>query len=239
MKKNSLEESGIRCTKCLKESFWKTKDGRLKCKNCHYIFTLKKDHFNISRKDLKKIISEFILGSSTNTILKKNNVSKYQLLKILTLLRFLMIKNIPDEFQETIKLTPENFVIDKNIKNPIIGIFSRREKIYAKVLTEIKPKDLKSFIQKEKKVFEKSNMALVYKKNIYRINKSNKKDAIDLFWSYLKNKLALKGGIRKEKFPLFLGEYVWRYNNRKLSVKEQEKKLIKLLSFAKRKNYRF
>jgi transposase-like protein len=34
------------------------------------------------------------------------------------------------------------------------------------------------------------------------------------FLGYMKRKLASKGGIRKERLPLFLGEYVWIYNHR-------------------------
>ena len=49
------------------------------------------------------------------------------------------------------------------------------------------------------------------------------------FWGYLKRKLAAKGGIRKEKLPLYLGEYVWRYNHRKLKLEEQEKLLSNLV----------
>jgi hypothetical protein len=45
----------------------------------------------------------------------------------------------------------------------------------------------------------------------------------------LKRKLAAKGGIRREKLPFYLGEYVWRYNHRKLSLKEQENRLFNLI----------
>jgi transposase len=34
------------------------------------------------------------------------------------------------------------------------------------------------------------------------------------FWGYLKRWLAAKGGIRRERLPLYLAEYVWRYNHR-------------------------
>jgi len=49
------------------------------------------------------------------------------------------------------------------------------------------------------------------------------------FWGYLKRKLASKGGVKKEHLYLFLGEYVWRYNYRKLSLEEQRKRIVKLL----------
>ena len=53
---------------------------------------LHKNLILISRKILKQIISEFILEHSTNTILDRVNISKYKLLKILTLIRIEMAK---------------------------------------------------------------------------------------------------------------------------------------------------
>jgi len=40
-------------------------------------------------------------------------------------------------------------------------------------------------------------------------------NGLEGFWGYLKRKLASKGGVRRIYLPLFLGEYVWRYNHRK------------------------
>jgi transposase-like protein len=45
----------------------------------------------------------------------------------------------------------------------------------------------------------------------------------------LKRKLVSKGGIRREKLPLYLGEYVWRYNHRNDNDNVNVKRIIKLL----------
>jgi hypothetical protein len=42
--------------------------------------------------------------------------------------------------------------------------------------------------------------------------------------------LAAKGGIRRKRLPIYLGEYVWRDNRRKLSLKEQENLLFKTIT---------
>ena len=237
--------NNIICPKCskktLKESFWETKDNRLKCKNCLYIFTLKPNPLNIPNNLLKQIISEFLLEHSTNIILERINVSKYKLLKILFFLRILMVKDIAKDFKGIIKLNSENFEIDKKINNPIIGIFYSKEKIFAKILTNINLKELKDFTknQTKNKLINypeewKKNIGLVYRNHFYKIyfleknNIKNKFNVLETFWGYLKKKLTTKGGIRKEKLPLFLAEYVWRYNNRKLTLKQQEEKLTQL-----------
>jgi transposase-like protein len=48
-------------------------------------------------------------------------------------------------------------------------------------------------------------------------------------WRYLKRKLVSKGGIRREKLPLYLGEYVWRYNHRNENDNVKVKRIVKLL----------
>jgi ribosomal protein S27AE len=227
----------IYCPKCSKNNFWKTKDNRLKCKNCLYIFTLKSNLLNIPKNILDEIISEFVLEHSTNVILERVNVSKYKLLKTLIFLRMLMVQDVYNDFQGIIKITSESFEISHKIRNPIIVIFYKKEKVFAKVLTNIKPEELKDFIKNQDVNYSEKwqkNIGLVYKNHLYKNpikNLENRKyhlDLVEAFWGYLKKKLAAKGGVRKEKFPLFLGEYVWRYNNRKLTLKEQEEKLKKL-----------
>jgi len=54
-------------------------------------------------------------------------------------------------------------------------------------------------------------------------------NGLEGFWGYLKRRLVSRGGIRRERLPLFLNEYVWRYNHRKESIANQEKWVLRLL----------
>ena len=54
-------------------------------------------------------------------------------------------------------------------------------------------------------------------------------NGLEGFWGYLKRRLAAKGGVRRERLSLYLAEYVWRYNHRRLSGPEQVRVLLKLL----------
>ncbi len=54
-------------------------------------------------------------------------------------------------------------------------------------------------------------------------------NGLEGFWGYLKRRLAAKGGIRRERLPLYLAEYVWRYNHRNDSIDLQKKQLLKQL----------
>lgn len=49
------------------------------------------------------------------------------------------------------------------------------------------------------------------------------------FWGYLRRQLAGRGGIRRERLPLYLTESVWRYNYRQLPQEQQIRELLRLL----------
>jgi len=57
-------------------------------------------------------------------------------------------------------------------------------------------------------------------------------NGLEGFWGYLKRYLVSRGGIRRERLPLFLNEYVWRYNHRKESIASQKTKVLALLEKA-------
>jgi transposase-like protein len=54
-------------------------------------------------------------------------------------------------------------------------------------------------------------------------------NSIEGFWGYLKRNLASIGGIRRDRLPLFIGEFVWRFNYRYLSHDQRVERLLKLL----------
>ena len=66
-------------------------------------------------------------------------------------------------------------------------------------------------------------------KGDYSDKRGNHINGLEGFWGYLKRRLAAKGGIRKEHLPLYLAEYVWRYNYRNMSVHEKTDKMLSLL----------
>ena len=66
-------------------------------------------------------------------------------------------------------------------------------------------------------------------KGEYSDGKGNHINGLEGFWGYLKRRLTAKGGIRKERLPLYLAEYVWRYNHRNDSIQIQKKLILKQL----------
>lgn len=254
------------CSKCKTASvFWKLKDGRIKCKNCGARFAINKKRVRINRGTLRKIVSEFILEHSTNMILNRVNVSKYKLLKTLTLLRMAMTKDIPEVFEGTVEVD-ETYLGGQwknkrlSVKNqgekskrgrgttkqPVFGILCRNGKVWTELIDEVEAADLQPIIMRKVKkgsvvcsdtwrgytgIASKGyvHRMVEHGKGEYSDNRGNHINGLEGFWGYLKRKLAARGGIRRKKLPLFLGEYVWRYNHRKLNYKNQEKRLLSIV----------
>jgi hypothetical protein len=77
--------------------------------------------------------------------------------------------------------------------------------------------------------------AVVYRRRLYRLTESSERGAltqfghVEGFWSYLQRQLRSKGGIRRSRLDLYLAEYAWRYNHRKLSPDQQVRALMVLV----------
>jgi transposase len=132
-------------------------------------------------------------------------------------------------------------------KQPVFGIYARKGIVWAELVDDAESRTLQPLIKKH--VREGSvvcsdtwkgytgiatqgyvHRLVEHGKGEYSDSKGTHINGLEGFWGYLKRRLAAKGGIRRERLGLYLAEYVWRYNNRKLSLNQQVKKLVKLLS---------
>lgn len=131
-------------------------------------------------------------------------------------------------------------------KQPVFGILCRSGKVFAELIDVAEAETLQPIIEKQVKKGSTicsdtwrgyTGIALKgyvhrtvnHGKSEYSDKRGNHINGLEGFWGYLKRKLSAKGGIRKEKLHLYLGEYVWRYNHRKLNFKEQENTLLSTL----------
>lgn len=131
-------------------------------------------------------------------------------------------------------------------KTPVFGILCRNGKVGAEVVPDVEAKTLIPLVSQRVKrgsiissdtwksypgIAAKGyvHRIVAHSKNEYSDGKGNHINGLEGFWGYLKRRLAAKGGIRKERLPLYLAEYVWRYNHRSLSIKEQTDNILTLL----------
>ena len=131
-------------------------------------------------------------------------------------------------------------------KQPVFGIYARNGIVWAELVDDAEARTLQPIIRKQVRRGSvicsdtwKGYTGIATQGYVHRLVKhsegefSDRKgthiNGLEGFWGYLKRRLAAKGGIRRERLGLYLAEYVWRYNHRKLSVDDQVKKLLALL----------
>lgn len=131
-------------------------------------------------------------------------------------------------------------------KQPVFGIYCRSGLVWAELVDDVTGETLLPLITK--RVTQGSivcsdtfpsytgvaskgyvHRLVNHSEGEYRSKTGAHINGLEGFWGYLKRKLASKGGIRQTRLPLYLAEYVWRYNNRHLTTKQQTNKLQKLI----------
>ncbi len=131
-------------------------------------------------------------------------------------------------------------------KQPVFGILCRNGTVWAEVVDDVGADTLQPLISKKVTAGSiicsdtwKAYTGIASRGYVHRLvnhgekqysdGKGNHINGLEGFWGYLKRKLVSKGGIRREKLPLYLGEYVWRYNHRNENDNIKVKRIIKLL----------
>jgi transposase len=129
-------------------------------------------------------------------------------------------------------------------KQPVFGIYARRGVVWAEIVDNAEAGTLQPLITKQVKRGSticsdtwKGYTGIATKGYVHRLVDHTKEFAngkahingLEGFWGYLKRRLAAKGGIRRERLPLYLAEYVWKFNHRHLSQKLKIQRLLMLL----------
>jgi transposase-like protein len=131
------------------------------------------------------------------------------------------------------------------LKTPVFGILCRGGQVWAQVVPDITRETLQGLIRRRVQCGSTvwsdtlaSYTGIATKGYVHRLvrhepgryaSHGRHINGLEGFWGYLKRRLAAKGGIRRERLPLYLAEYVWRYNHRRLSVEQQIHQLTILL----------
>jgi transposase len=132
------------------------------------------------------------------------------------------------------------------MKQPVFGILCRNGTVWAEVVDDVGAETLQPLISRKVTTGSivcsdtwKAYTGIASRGYVHRLvnhgekqysdGKGNHINGLEGFWGYLKRKLVSKGGIRREKLPLYLGEYVWRYNHRNENDNVKVKRIIKVL----------
>jgi len=163
------------CKKCSGKKFWQVRKGKLRCKNCLYEFKPKIGGINLTRYQWKTLLKWFLRCQSANVVCEETGLSKYKVLKALSLVRQSMAKDIPEIFEGIVEVD-ETYLggqkknkrksqlrKDKKIygkeskrgfgtaKQPVFGILARNGKVYAELVDDTEARDLIPIITKKVK----------------------------------------------------------------------------------------
>ena len=258
-----------KCRKCSGKSFLRIRRDKLRCKNCGYEFKPRIGGIGLTVYQWKSLLKWFLRCQSINVVDEETGISKYKILRALTLVRQIMLKDIPEIFEGIVevdetylggqKKNKRKSVLLKEkqlgwesrrgfctAKHPVFGILARSGKVWATIVPDTEAEDLIPIIEKRIKKGTRicsdtwrAYTGLATRGYVHRTVEHQKKEytqgknhinGLEGFFGYLKRQLASRGGIRRERLPLYLGEYVWRYNNRGLPVEKQTKILLNLVA---------
>jgi transposase len=131
-------------------------------------------------------------------------------------------------------------------KQPVFGILCRNGQVWAEIVPNVEADTLLPLLKQQvvtgtivcSDTF-KSYTGVAAKGYVHRLVKHEKQEysdgkgnhinGLEGFWGYLKRMLASKGGIRQERLPLYLAEYVWRYNHRGLKIGGKIDRVLSLI----------
>lgn len=131
-------------------------------------------------------------------------------------------------------------------KQPVFGILTREGKVWATIVPDTEAKNLIPIIEKRIEKGSRINSdtwraytGLATRGYVHRTVEHRREEyargvnhinGLEGFFGYLKRQLASRGGIRRERLPYYLAEYVWRYNYRDLPVEKQTQRLLNLVA---------
>ena len=131
-------------------------------------------------------------------------------------------------------------------KQAVFGVLCRNGQVWAKVVPNVEADTLMPLLRKRvvtgttvcSDTFS-SYTGIAARGYVHRLvkhdqgeysdGKGNHINGLEGFWGYLKRMLASKGGIRRERLYLYLAEYVWRYNHRRLKIGDQIEIVLSLI----------
>lgn len=247
-----------KCPKCQYSKSYLIRRSKHRCARCKYEWQPNRFPLRISASEWKSLLMHFFLNLPGRDIATETGIERKRVLRALLLVRQIMSEDIPHEFTEILSVDqtangklenntpePEKLQIDKQDrkprKKPVFGILFKNAKAWAEIIPYTEADEL--ILQIKQQVNHDSTLfsgkwqkytVIASKDFFHRLSKHNKGkgnhiNELEGFWGYLKRKLASKGGIRQDRLPLYLAEYVWRYNHRSLSPKEKIDHMLSLL----------
>lgn len=236
------------CTRCRSRKIYRIVGKRFRCKRCGYTFHdftgRWVNRLRISYKNWLWVIKLFELELSARRIAQQTGLSYPTVLKAVNAIRTAIVASSSDASDllgGVVEMDESYFGGRRKGKRgrgaagkvPVFGILERNGVVKVEAVKDVKARTLLdltvktvrrgSIVYTDKFKGYDSLMFCGYR----HINLDHKKffangkvyiNGVEGFWSYAKERLIKFHGISKEKFPLYLKEMEFRYNNRGKSL---------------------
>jgi transposase len=232
------------CTRCSSYKIYRIIGKRYRCKNCGYTFhDFSNRWINKLRISYKKwlwIVKLFELEVSARKIAEQTKLSYPTALKAVDVIRYSIIahaQDFDDFLSGEIELDESYFGGKRKGKRgrgaahkvPVFGIYERNGTVRVEVVNDV---SASSLLGMTVKMVRRGSVVYTDKFRSYdslmfcgyrhlRVDHGKRFasgkvyiNGLEGFWSYAKQRLIKFHGVSKEKFPLYLKEMEFRYNNR-------------------------
>jgi transposase len=243
-RKYCWKKSHVFCTRCYGYKIYRIIGKKYRCKNCGYTFhDFSNRWINKLRISYKKwlwIVKLFELEVSARKIAEQTKLSYPTALKAVDVIRYSIIAHahdFDDFLSGEIELDESYFGGKRKGKRgrgaahkvPVFGIYERNGAVRVEVVNDV---SASSLLGMTVKMVRRGSVVYTDKFRSYdslmfcgyrhlRVDHGKRFasgkvyiNGLEGFWSYAKQRLIKFHGVSKEKFPLYLKEMEFRYNNR-------------------------
>jgi transposase len=246
-KKACTRNGRIFCTRCRSRKSYRIAGKRYRCNRCGYTFHDFTgrwiNRLRISYKSWLWIIKFFEVELSSRKIAQQVGLSYPTALKAITILRWAILANLDRELlmNGEIELDESYFGGRRKGKRgrgaagkvPVFGILERNGIVKVEVVRNVSAQSLLNMTIKTVRrgaivytdKFRSYDALMFCGYRHLRVDHGKRFasgkvyiNGLEGFWSYAKERLAKFHGVSKEKFPLYLKEMEFRYNNRDKNI---------------------
>lgn len=243
----------LKCLRCGSPKYWIVRRERRRCARCRYEWRPARLPLYLSSQQWRTLLGWFVRGVSSAVIAQETGLHRQRVLRALTYVRQAMACDVSPGFQKEVQfnaiylgahrerrergngLESSSFAIVWD--NGSVRIEAVSDAAAESLLPLIpKPARLDSAMNSDPKegsvqtVRESRQPSLAEHGESLRLpDEESQINRLRGFWGYLKRQLAGKGGIRRERLPLYLAEYIWRFNHRRSSHAQQVQEIMTAL----------
>ena len=236
------------CPRCSCRKLYKLGEGRRRCSKCKYTFSEFAgrwlNHSNISCTDWLRVVKLFELELSTRKIAKQAGLTYKRAYLAVTILRLAIMSQAEDGevlLGREVEMDESYFGGRRKGKRgrgaagkvPVFGILEREGRAFVQVVPNVTAKTLLdlavkkvrrgSIVYTDKYGAYDSLMFCGYRHlsvdHARRFSRGKVSiNGMEGFWSWAKERIIKHHGVSPERFPLYLKELEFRYNNREEDI---------------------